>query len=143
MRTVLLLVLTAALPLAAQEAKDPGVKKALKELEGTWIVESAVDSKEGIGGELGWEYVFAGEQVTRQNPRDGAMQVFAFKVDPSVAPKAFDLIWPKEKFTLKSIYKIQGDTLTICMSKLRPDQRPAAFTDDIGYCLVILKRPKQ
>ena len=143
MRSVLLLVLVATLPVFAQEAKDDKVKGALKQLEGTWVVESGVDSKEGIGSELGLEYVFAGDQVTRQNPRDGATKKFACKVDPSVSPMAFDLIWPEEKFALKSIYEIKGDTLRICMSKAKPDERPTEFTDDTGYCLMILKRPKR
>jgi uncharacterized protein (TIGR03067 family) len=142
MRSALVLVLAAALPVVAQEAKDDAMKKALKELEGTWVVESAVDSKEGIGSEFGLEYVFAGDKMTRQNPADGETLEFAYKIDPSVSPKAFDWIWPKGKFVCKSIYEIKGDTLRICMSKARPDERPTEFTDDTGYCLVVLKRPK-
>jgi hypothetical protein len=57
MRLALLFVLAAGLPVIAQEAKDDDVKKAIKELEGTWVVESAVDSKEDVGSELGMEYV--------------------------------------------------------------------------------------
>jgi uncharacterized protein (TIGR03067 family) len=142
MRAALLIVLAAVLTAAADGPKDDKVKDALKKLEGTWVVESAVDSKEGIGSEVGWEYVFAGDKLTRQNPRDGQTQKFAYKIDPSASPMAFDWIWEDIKFTCKCVYEIKGDTLRICMSKLKPDERPTEFTDDTGYCLIVLKRPK-
>ena len=143
MLSVLPLVLVAMLPGLPQEPKDDKVKDALKRLEGTWVVESAVDSKEGIGSELNWEWVFDGNKITRQNPNGGETQEFAFKIDPTVSPMAFDLIWPKEKFTLSCIYEIKDDTLRICMSKLKPDERPTKFRGkDVGYCLMVLKRPK-
>jgi hypothetical protein len=52
------------------------------------------------------------------------------------------LIRLDEKFVLKGIYEIKGDTLRICVHKARPDDRPTEFTDDVGYCLAVLKRPK-
>jgi len=142
MRAALLFVL-ATFTVAADEPKDDKLKDALKKLEGTWVVDSAVDSGEGIGSELNWEWVFDGNKITRQNPQGGETQEFTYKIDPTVSPMAFDLTWPKEKFTCSCIYEIKGDTLRICMSKLKPDERPTKFTDtDVGYCLMVLKRPK-
>src|SRR5262245_55421675 len=111
MRSALSIVLAAALPAVAQEVRDDKVENALKALDGTRVVESAVDSKEGIGGELGWEFVFAGDKVTRQNPHDGQAQTFVCVVDPSASPRAIDLIWTEEQFVLQSIYEIEGNML--------------------------------
>ena len=102
-----------------------------------------MDSGEGICSELNWEWVFDGNKITRQNPNGGETQEFTFKIDPTVSPKAFDLTWPKRKFTLSCIYEIKDDTLRICMSKfLAPTSgRRSSRTIRWGYCLMVLKTP--
>ena len=68
MRVALLLVLAGAFTVAADEPKDDKLKEAAEETRGHLVVESAVDSGEGIGSELNWEWVFDGNKMTRQNP---------------------------------------------------------------------------
>ncbi len=54
-----------------------------------------------------------------------------FKADPAKTPKAIDVTVPKEPGgkaeTVKCIYKIEGDTLTLVVTPRPEDDRPASF----------------
>ena len=70
----------------------------------------------------------------------------SMKIDPSKSPAHIDFTYedgPAKGTTLKGIYKIEGDTLTICYGGLGKD-RPTEFASKAGSgtILVVQKRAK-
>ena len=70
-----------------------------------------------------------------------------FKVDPSKKPRAIDLTvaeGPEKGKTYHGIYKLEGDTYTICRNVEPGKERPGEFVTrpDSGLMLVVWKRDK-
>ena len=70
-----------------------------------------------------------------------------FKLDPSKSPKAMDISYkegPAAGQTIKAIYKLEGETLTICRAMAKEDDRPKEFAAPIvsGRMLFQFKRSK-
>ncbi len=65
-----------------------------------------------------------------------------FRIDPGQEPKAYDVTTP-EGLLARGVYRIEGDTLTVCLSS-PDDERPKTFTTkpDDGRTLIVYKREK-
>jgi uncharacterized protein (TIGR03067 family) len=81
-----------------------------------------------------------------ERERDSA----TYKVDAKKDPAEIDLIPPKEEVTMRGIYRIDGDTLTICFSGKEAggkneSVRPTKFESPEGsmMMLITLKRVKK
>jgi uncharacterized protein (TIGR03067 family) len=68
-----------------------------------------------------------------------------YKVDAKKNPGEIDIVPPKESSTHVGIYKIEGDTLTICLADKNSTERPTKFESPDGsdIFLVTLKRVKK
>jgi uncharacterized protein (TIGR03067 family) len=126
-----------SLTLLADDTKDAA------NLQGTWIVESAmVDGKE--------ENDIKGDKMTF---KDGKITVKTkekdekgtYKIDPSQKPKTIDVKEDGKDKVHQGIYKLEGDRLTICIPEKAGRERPTEFTGKEGskQMLIELKREKK
>jgi uncharacterized protein (TIGR03067 family) len=127
--------------------QDP-VKRVLKKMAGTWqMVSLVVDGRNMLAKDDGLERsavikedvltVIGGEQGVRA----------ALKINPGKEPREIDVIFtggPSKGETLKGVYKLEGDYLTI--GSVRGDaNRPTDFTSKpgSGISLIVYKRQKR
>lgn len=117
-------------------------------LEGTWTV--ATHEIEGdrsdTHGYKGSKVTIAGDLMTIDKPGKGTQEA-TIRVDPASSPKSLDLTPLREKkpgATLPGIYRLEGDTLTLCLPTIPGRVRPTAFTSTPGHRQVmVLERAKQ
>ena len=119
----------------------------LDRLQGTWVPASAVfDGTEApaeILKDLLW--VIADNELSELNKgrRESRAKL---ALDAAKKPAAFDVTYTEgvaKGHTGHSIYKIEGDVLTVCMSAL-PGERPTEFASKRGdgSSLLVFKRAK-
>ena len=84
-----------------------------------------------------------GKMIFKEGNKDA--EEGTYKVDAKKNPPEIDLSPPKEDGTLLGIYKLDGDTLTICLSDKNSTDRPTKFESPEGtnLMLVTLKRVKK
>jgi uncharacterized protein (TIGR03067 family) len=116
-------------------AGDDAAAKARKELQGDWQIISIV--ADGKPVEL--------EDDAKLNIVTFSGDKIKFKLDPAKDPKHFDLTQFRDfqEIEVKGIYKLEGDTLKICVDTTLKD-RPTAFESKkgSGWRLNIYKRVK-
>ena len=143
MRWQLSLLLLAAGTLVAADTPADDAKKALEQLRGGWKVEKAE-----MNGKAYSEDVVKTMTVEFKDRRltikDGPTNQDAeIKLDPTMKPATIDLTVARgAKETVKGIYELNGDTLTLCWAR---KERPTAFESKPGgdVVLLVLKRAKK
>ncbi len=147
---VLIAAAAGLLIVTGARAADPA-KADSNALQGTWRLASVEVNKEVIPLEnLNDGYVvLVGTLVIKADSYTfhlGKNQLeFTFKLDPAKQPHAIDLValagQDKGK-TYHGIYKIEGDTYTICRNVEPGKERPAEFATKpkSGLMLVVWKR---
>ena len=149
MRRFVPLACVLALGLAAQVVADEKADAELKAPVGNWTVEKAVfDGKEITNAlkTLRFEIRAGGKYtVDLGTEKDEG----TFTVDPAKSPKELDVKptgGPNKGKTLQAIYKIDGDTLTVCYEyDTTTGLRPAKFEskDKTTHLLITYKREKK
>ena len=128
----------------------PGDKEAPKKevptLVGEWDGEKAVrGGKERPVPEGGVTVTFKEDGKMLFKEGNKAEEEGTYKSDAKKTPGEIDISPPKEEGTLIGIYKIEGDTLTICLSDKGSTDRPSKFESPEGtnIMLITLKRIKK
>ena len=83
---------------------------------------------------------FDGDKMTLEKPGKGK-QEGTFRLDPAASPKAVDLTPAGEKnreATLAGIYRLEGDTLKLCLPTLPGRVRPTEFASTPGHWQVLV-----
>jgi RNA polymerase sigma factor (sigma-70 family) len=125
----------------AAAGKDEAPKDDEK-IVGTWTVESYEEggqkAAEGAIKEARVTFAADGKMTAKQGGRE---QEYTYKLDPAKNPKEFSMMNDKGQTAL-GIYKLDGDTLTICVNRI--GDRPTEFASKEGTAIVleVLKREK-
>jgi uncharacterized protein (TIGR03067 family) len=139
--TLLLLVL-------AGKAPTPATGNELKKLQGSWTVaESEHGGKKVPAKELAKLTVeVADNKMTTRDAGEIKEEASITLIDGKAKPAALDVKITSGSDSgkvVKGIYKLDGDTLTICVAEPGKD-RPEAFAAKAGsgHTLMVLKRKK-
>jgi uncharacterized protein (TIGR03067 family) len=140
------LMLGLALVVAAPAPKE-APKKDPPSLIGEWVPESAVHGGMNDPPPPGTTITFTkeGKCVIKEGP-DTERDSMTFTSDPKRDPPEIDINEPlggMKGRAMKGIYKIDGDTLLLCLS--RKGERPKEFTSPAGSdsAFITLKRVKK
>jgi uncharacterized protein (TIGR03067 family) len=153
MRSVLAVVWFAAVATAAEPTKDLA-KEAADRLRGAWRTEGpevlrAAQEELNFGN---LEFTFREDRCEfstpdPQDPKDipPALATATIRLDPSATPARMDLAfeWNKTERKKLAIYKVEGDTLTICWGQTRPTKFKCDDRDGGGSYLAVFKRVKR
>lgn len=143
-RIQLALTLLALFAAAALAADDDAIKAEIKNFEGSWqlisAVKDGVETPEDVVKKIrviikdGHHTVYFGDDVVAKE--------IAFTIDITKTPKTTVDNLPEGK-QIKGIYKIDGDTLTSCVSEIGKDH-PTEFSAKAGTgkTLRVFKRIK-
>ncbi|HMF10699.1 MAG TPA: TIGR03067 domain-containing protein [Gemmataceae bacterium] len=138
-------VLAVGFLLGADETKKDDKDKDGKKLEGTWIVVSMEHGGKKAPDEAakGVTLIFAADGKVSVKTPDKEIKG-SYKLGAGKKAKEITLEATAEK-TLYGIYKIDGDSLTICAVDTSADERPTEFATKDGSeaRLVVLKREKK
>jgi uncharacterized protein (TIGR03067 family) len=130
MKAIVMTLLALGVLFQGSKSQQENAKKEAEKLKGTWTFAKMVRDGQDMTSQLGEvKVVFEADKFT--SPGIEA----AFKLDPSQNPKAIDLSYkegPAAGQTIKAIYKLEGETLTICRPRTQADDRPKEFAAPAG-----------
>jgi uncharacterized protein (TIGR03067 family) len=134
-----------ALVLAAPGAKD-APKKEPPSIVGEWVAESGIRGGRPDNPPPGTTLRFTKDgKVIIQEGNDGRAMEGTYTADSKKEPAEVDIVPPATEKgpTIQAIYKIEGDTLTMCFSM--GGDRPKTFDSAAGSetMLVTCKRVKK
>jgi uncharacterized protein (TIGR03067 family) len=148
MNNLVIGALTAAFLLAAPQDTDP-IRKDKAALQATWKVTESVSKGEKVPAEdiKDLALLFKGDAILI---REGGktFENFTFTLDPTKKIKEIDLtlkVGPQKGRVDRGIYRIDGDTLRICIQSNKDAPRPGEFISprNSELWLVILQRTKE
>jgi uncharacterized protein (TIGR03067 family) len=126
-------------------AADEDAKKEYERFTGTWKFASIeVDGKKVPEEALKGALILKGDKWTLKHGDETGSGTY--KVDLSKKPKTIDIEimeGPQKGETMKGIYKLEGDTYTVCLA-FKGKDRPTDFASKpgSGHVLEVLKREK-
>jgi uncharacterized protein (TIGR03067 family) len=142
------LLITLALTVGAPGTKDPPKKEV--SIVGEWDGEKAVSGgqeKPVPAGGVTITFTADGKFIVREGKREKPEEG-TYKTDTKKDPAEIDITAPPEsgRPLVKGIFKIDGETLTLCFAGGKDDaDRPAKFESPAGSrnMLMTLKRAKK
>jgi len=146
----MLVTLLVGLPFASFIHAE-GENEGKDELQGSWDLQKIVLEGNPFPEVKGVRFIFAADRLTIVPPDENAekfpKQTLSFTLHPEENPKSIDttnLDGPDKGMTLAGIYKIEDDTLTVCIATEGGAARPKDFESKEGSKLAVytLQRAK-
>jgi len=113
-----------------------------KSIEGKWTLVSLERDGRADDGMKGAVRIHTGDKYTI-TPPGGETFEGTYKTDASKTPHTIDMVAAGGRYkgqTLHGIYKVEGDTLTICFPTRPEGARPTEFASKPGVALAVHKR---
>jgi uncharacterized protein (TIGR03067 family) len=136
-----------ALVISAPALKEPPKKP--HDLTGEWVMESttiAGTTRPSTGLELVYEFTKEDKWLIRRADKELPAANRGYKADPKAETPTIDLMTDitRPEMTRHGIYKVEGDTLTICVATTK-QPRPTKFESTAGdrNMVYVLKRKKK
>jgi uncharacterized protein (TIGR03067 family) len=150
MRMTLTAAVAASFLLGAGAALPAGAeKKGTPELQGTWQAVSfkAADKEMEKERVEKFRMVFKGDRLFMHEGAEEPRE-YTYKVDAASKPRvlAFTRARGDNPKTVRGIYKVEGDTLTVCINEARDGPLPTEFKvvpENRRVSLVVFKRVKE
>jgi uncharacterized protein (TIGR03067 family) len=142
-------VLVVLMSVTARAAEDQdAAEKEMDRLQGTWkLVTVEINGKEERLGASQTLAITKNKMVVKTPDRS---EETLCKLDPTKKLKTIDIVHegkqdPERKGTMLGIYRLEGETLTICTNAIGSDPRPTAFKTKPadGLTLLVYQRDKQ
>ncbi|MCI0683626.1 MAG: TIGR03067 domain-containing protein [Gemmataceae bacterium] len=137
--TVGMLLLNGALAVGQDE--DAAVKKDKELLKGLWKFES-FETQQGKKDDFADATLKFSTDGKIEFSKGGEQKKATYKINPAGKPKEIDLKPEDKDHAMQGIYRIEKDTLTICVCEGQNVARPTEFEAKDKNVLVILKRVK-
>lgn len=127
---------------AAQPPKDDPAKADLAKLQGEWAVKSITVAEMPLLGKSPEKLDIAGDKF------GGLGSDMTIKLDATKTPKEIDLVRSPSGQKWMGLYKLDGDTLTLCLAmiekgKLAEQKRPTDFDAKKVQMIVTAVRAKK
>lgn len=127
---------------AAQPPKDEPAKADLAKLQGEWAVKSITVAEMSLLGKSPETLVIAGTAF------GGFGSNMTIQLDPTKTPKEIDLVRAPGGQKWMGLYKLDGDTLTLCLAmvekgKAEAQKRPTDFDAKKVQMIVTAVRAKK
>jgi uncharacterized protein (TIGR03067 family) len=134
-----------AIVVGAPAKKDPPAKEP-PSLVGEWVGESGTRGGKPDNPPPGTTITFTADGNVRfKEGKDDKAEEGTYKADPKKSPAEIDIVPSKDGKapTILGIYKIEGDTLTMCI--VMGGERPKEFASPAGseVMLITCKRAKK
>jgi uncharacterized protein (TIGR03067 family) len=142
-KSLALLLALGALPVVATADEPPkGGKTDADRLQGTWkITEITVDGKEVEAASAETiRFVFDGKTLEYRSSTEN--EKGTYRLDPTVGPRAIDMINKEDKLISRGIYKFDGDDLIWCYVRSTAIDRPSEFASKPGTKVILLRLKK-
>ena len=132
------------LVLTAQAGDDAAQKKDKAALQGMWKVISLENAQGKDAGAEGAMIEFDKDGKTMTYTQQGNTKKGTYTLNPAANPKEIDIKAIDENKTFEAIYKVEKDSLKLCLAAEPGDGRPSEFATKEGksYVLVTMERAK-
>lgn len=120
---------------------DDDTKKAVEALQGEWkVVTFTKLNRDNPELAKKGTVVIADDKLTIH--LDGKGDPLTFTLDPKADPPAIDFKAPQSKKTIRGIYKVDKDKLTICFG-IEGSPRPTEFKSGRDDSIMVIERVKK
>jgi uncharacterized protein (TIGR03067 family) len=142
MKTLLAVGVSGIFALLAVAQDEGAVKKEMELFKGTWKFES-VEGEGGKKEDLGDATLTFSNDGKVEFKKGNDAKKATYKINPAGKPKEIDLKPDDKDESMQGIYRLEKDTLVICIVEGANAARPTEFAAQGRNMLVTLKRLKE